>query len=270
MAKGGCEIARCALHRRNRNPGCADLAPARGSHESGHGVPAGCSCDFAYAVAATVSVLASFLSVAAFDFFCVPPYLTFRSYGLRIPDHLRRHAGSSAGDQHADRAHPHAGRRCGAARGPHRDALSPVATASANRPACLMWRARRRSSPKKSVPDSRRHFPAGRWHDQLSAAFQRSAADAEIGGDLAQWAFDQGEKTPGRGRSLSAVERVARDGRCHGRASRQEGRVLEEKQSIFSKFSPTRPRWPSSGPAVNMRPKTRASRCRPRRCAARC
>ena len=55
-------------------------------------------------------VLASVLSVAAFDFFFVPPYFTFAVSRRPVPGHLRGDAGGRARDQQPHRAHPRPGR----------------------------------------------------------------------------------------------------------------------------------------------------------------
>ena len=56
------------------------------------------------------SLLASVLSVAAFDFFFVPPYFTFAVSDTAVPRHLRRHAGRGPRHQRPHRAHPRPGR----------------------------------------------------------------------------------------------------------------------------------------------------------------
>ncbi len=55
------------------------------------------------------STLAAILSVAAFDFFFVPPYLTFAVSDTRVHHHVRGHAGGRPGHQRPDHPGPRPG-----------------------------------------------------------------------------------------------------------------------------------------------------------------
>ena len=189
-----------------------------------------CTCSGVAFVAARhgrlPSVLAAVLSVAAFDFFFVPPHLTFAVSDTQYVHHLRGDAGGGPPDQHARRARACAGRGGPLARAAH---AGPLRDDAASWPRVRTDRRgrrqrRRASSPRCCSGPRRCCCPDGRGQLAGAARGRRARAGGGAMGVRAPAVPPAWAPTPcpGRRRSTSRCRAAQAVG---GRAGRPAPRV---------------------------------------------
>ena len=229
------------------------------------------------------SLLASILSVAAFDFFFVPPRL--HASRSRTSQYLFTFVGDAGRRRSvisglAARIAP-AGRGGPPARAAHGGALRDEPRAREHAAAWTPAPGDRGASHQRRVPEPDRRAAARHRRRGLVPAGRRGAVHARTrtSSASAKWVFEHRQpagtrhrrRCPARARSTCRSQALARHRRRARRAARRIAHALDSPISTTSsRPSPIRPRSPSSARSSPTRRSRRRCAPRPSGCAARC